>query len=548
MDKQSIKNKNLLKYLAKEASLGLKCDITGICTYGAELIAKKFIENNFSDFIVVEGYIKVPGWTGRTSHSWVILSDNTIIDPAFEQFPKGTKRLDSIFKKYTSKEYMRIIKENKNPVNDIQKYINAITNPLKEFFMNIYEATPAPTPPKKDSKDSAPSDDKSTENVPGADSGSPFDASPDGGGNPFDESPGGSVGGGLGGDMGGEPGSSSDTGKDEKTKISNYSEKLKSSKIIKFQKMEKEPGYKFESNDEFYTKNYVGKTSVGSILLPIPDMQDVNDKNIERNKEFIKKYIIPKIDKVSKMGLSQRKRIVLIGNKGMPYVHKKYAKDESGIIAKHLNDTYKNGYTIFDTWCPQEYYSFISNDALWQQIKERTSAENIEIKASVYLYLLTTLSGRLFANKLKTEKVMDTIKKWGLYENDVNTLNTQGLNKISAIVYPELYNSPETLTSFIIKMYLQLLRVNMIKKIIKYENEGKVVIVLADINTAWSLKPSFDKIDELKKGETPAEKNPDAENAPQGISKEPASEKTAEEPPTEVPEVPSKKTAPGGKK
>jgi hypothetical protein len=126
-------NKNSLNYLAKESVSNLKCDISGVCQYGAELIAERFLKSGFSDFYIVEGYVNVPGWTGRTNHAWVELYDSSIIDPTFTQFPKGTTRLDSIYKKHNPKKYLQESK-NKIVANGIRKYSYPITETLKEFI------------------------------------------------------------------------------------------------------------------------------------------------------------------------------------------------------------------------------------------------------------------------------------------------------------------------------------------------------------------------------------------------------------------------------
>ena len=64
------KNQNihLINYLAKEAVNKLQCNISGICSYSAELITERLLKEKLSDFYVIEGYVRVPGWTVRTTH------------------------------------------------------------------------------------------------------------------------------------------------------------------------------------------------------------------------------------------------------------------------------------------------------------------------------------------------------------------------------------------------------------------------------------------------------------------------------------------------
>jgi hypothetical protein len=526
--KKAINNKNILHFLAKEAVNNLHCDISGICSYSAELISLRLLKEGFSDFLAVEGYVRVPGWTGRTTHSWIELLDGSILDPSFEQFPEGTVRLETFQKKYKPQQYLNEV-VNKHLVPDgINRYANSITDGVRKYLGFVLEAAP----PKKDSSKKDSSKDEPAGDT-GGEAGAPDVPPTEVPGEPFKPASGGGAGA-PGGDvfgkeepmddMGGGAGEVPPEGGDEKSKISNYSEKLKSAKVIKYQKLQPEPGYKFEPDDNFYKSNYVGTTKNGSILLAVPT---VDGKDKERALNFIKKLVLPKIEPVIKNALSQQKRVVLMGDSGMPYIKGKYAPNEQGMIAKYLNEKYKGGYVIFDTWAPQEYFAFTSNDELWQEVKTRTDAKNLEIKSALYLYLLTTIHGRKFANKLKTENVLKTIESWGLSNEDVQQFTVQGLAKIAGIVYPELTGNPETLASFIIKIYLHLLRVNMMQKVLKYEKEGKLVIVLSDEHTAWALKPSFDKMEEFKKEQKPpAEKEP----APEKLPKEVPSKETPPEP------------------
>ena len=89
----------------------------------------------------------------------------------------------------------------------------------------------------------------------------------------------------------------------------------------------------------------------------------------------------------------------------------------------YLNEKYGSKYVIYDTWIPTDYYAFVSNDETWEDVKERTQVREVEMKAALYLYLLTTISGRKFANKLKTKNVLKILESWGITEDVVSIFN-----------------------------------------------------------------------------------------------------------------------------
>ena len=56
--KKAINNKNILHFLAKEAVNNLHCDISGICSYSAELISLRLLKEGFSGSIWAKiGYL-----------------------------------------------------------------------------------------------------------------------------------------------------------------------------------------------------------------------------------------------------------------------------------------------------------------------------------------------------------------------------------------------------------------------------------------------------------------------------------------------------------
>ncbi len=285
---------------------------------------------------------------------------------------------------------------------------------------------------------------------------------------------------------------SNDNSKEDELSIIHFNNKLKSSKKINKQKMSPEPGFKFGGENDFYNDNYVAQDSKGSLLIAIPSINNNNDIDLE----FIKNVVLPKIIKVAYEAMKSGREVVMLGDYGLPYYNGKYSESASGFIAKILNDKFK-GTIKFDTWNPQDYYAFTSNTQVWKELKARTQAENAEMKAALYLFLLATYREEDVVNKLKTDDVNKILNGWGFTDNNLNMQIDK--EKILRIVFPDKYNNPETLASYIIKMYLQLLRVNMLKKVIQYERENKIVIVLADANTSWSLNKSFKNLQKIQR-------------------------------------------------
>ena len=407
------------------------------------------------------------------------------------------------------------------------------------------EPEPAPEPKETPEPTDVP-EPKGAENVPepkGAedasepegDMGEPTDAEAPGDEPPM---PGG---GGEGGDIfGDDPADGEDAPADEESpenSIVQFNDKLKQSKIIAQQKTEVEPGFDFSNDNEFYRENYIALTNNGSVLIGVPNAIQNN-----ADKDFIKKSILPKIIKVAYEAIKNGKDVVLLGDYGLPYYNGKYSNSTSGIIAKVLNDKFKNT-ILFDTWNPQDYYGFVSNTNVWKELKQRTEADNMKIKSALYLFLLATNRDKKVLKKLKTNKVLEVLSKWGLSQNNIEIETHE--DEIYRVIFPDRYSSPETEASHIIKTYLQLLRVDMLKKVIQYEKEGKTVIVPTDINTSWVLNNSFkdlDKLQQFKKekveepeepAEEPGAEKPEKE-APEDKTKEPAEEpEKPEETPTE---------------
>lgn len=363
-----------------------------------------------------------------------------------------------------------------------------------------------PPPKEDDSKgspapDDAPEPTDSGEDV-GADAGGEdlFGDEPGGGGGGLDDGP---------DDMGGPEGDAEggpDAGGEELS-IVQFNNKLKSSKKIDKQKTSPEPGFEFGGENDFYNDNYVAQDSKGSLLIAVPNVGGGGNTDLD----FIKRVALPKIIRVVYEAMKSGREVVMLGDYGLPYYNGKYSESVSGFIAKVLNEKFK-GRVKFDTWNPQDYYAFTSNTGVWKEVKARTEAENAEMKAALYLFLLATDRTEDEVRKLKTDDVNEVLSQWGFTDTDPN----MQVNKedILRVIFPDKYNNPESEASYIIKTYLQLLRVNMLKKVIQYEKDNKVVIIPTDANTSWSLNNSFKELDNIqqsKKAQVPKEEpNPEA--------------------------------------
>jgi len=324
-------------------------------------------------------------------------------------------------------------------------------------------------------------------------------------------------------EMPGESGAGGEEGNDKELSIVKYNEKLKSSKLIDKQKTQSEPGFKFNGDSKFYEENYVAQDPKGSLLIAVP-----NTVEYSVDKGFIDQIALPKIIKIAYNAIKSGRDVVLLGDYGLPYYNGKYSDNISGIIAKVLREKFKN-FIKFDTWNPQDYYSFVSNTSVWKELKSRTEAHNAELKAALYLFLLATNRDSETVKKLKSKNVDSVLLKWGFPDTDLNMQTDK--EEINRIVFPDSFGNPETLASYIIKTYLQLLRVNLLKKVIQYEKEDMVCIIPTDANTSWVLNNSFRELDSIQKSKA-AEAQKAAKDA-----KDAKSEKTPKTKPEAKPEA-----------
>lgn len=97
----------------------------GSCMLAAEIITKKLLGENISDFKIIEGYISFPGAEWEDQHTWIETKDGKIIDPTSSQWGhKNIIYLKHNRKSYTPKQYLSLC--NKFPV-PTEKYFKKYT-------------------------------------------------------------------------------------------------------------------------------------------------------------------------------------------------------------------------------------------------------------------------------------------------------------------------------------------------------------------------------------------------------------------------------------
>lgn len=301
--------------------------------------------------------------------------------------------------------------------------------------------------------------------------GNPFgDSAPDAGGgdmggdtggNPFGDGGGGDMG--AGGDMGGEAGSEdgSEPSEDEKKKILYYNNKLKTIKNVIDQRNVEEPGMDFQHYNEFIKKNYISMTKKGSLMLP-------GSNDIKQSRLFIDKVIIPYLTKYVENYTKNNKKFTVLTNLDDNLF--KYINQKSNLNLKYTN--WSNEYT----------------DSIYKDVKEKTGSDESSIKAAMYVFNVTN------GKKLKRDggEIDDILTKWEIGP----TATKEDMFKI---IYPEQYNQVQNEVSFIIKVYLSVLRKEFIKQLLKNEMSGIRTIAIVDKYTAWMLNGTFKNANKLIK-------------------------------------------------
>jgi hypothetical protein len=270
--------------------------------------------------------------------------------------------------------------------------------------------------------------------------------------------------------------------------IALFSEKTNLIKKIKFQRIDAEPDFDFSQDGKFFYENYVGVSENGSLIIATPKFQSVEDY---QDSDFFKNSVLYRIYKCAKNASENGKKIVFMGDYGLPVYETNFQNSEQGIIAKFLLDKFGNKVS-FDTWIPQEYSSFMAKTSIWNQLKSETESGGSQIKAAVYLYLILWHGNNKLTDKLCDDKVKQVIAEWGI-KDYITTDIDYGDNKniILKFLYPELDRKPDNEASYIIKMYYHLLLKDLIISILKYERSNKIVIAATSKDVAWALVPSI---------------------------------------------------------
>lgn len=270
--------------------------------------------------------------------------------------------------------------------------------------------------------------------------------------------------------------------------ITLYSEKSSLIKKIKFQRVDVEPDFDFSVDGRFFVENYVGLSENGSMIIATPKFQSIEDY---QDSDFFKNSVLFRIYKCAQNAIDNGKKVVFMGDYGLPVFGEDFQNSEQGIISKFLLDKFGNKVS-FDTWIPQEYSSFMSKTSLWNQLKKETGLGGSSIKAAVYLYLVLWHGNSKLTDRLCDDRVKQILPTWGIQDYVASDI-MYGDNKkiLLKFLYPELDRKPDNEASYIIKMYYHLLLKELIISALKYEKSGKVIIVATSKDVAWALVPSF---------------------------------------------------------
>lgn len=294
--------------------------------------------------------------------------------------------------------------------------------------------------------------------------GNPFgDAAPDASGGDMGDDAGGNPFGDAGGDMGGDTGGeeSGEPSEDEKKKILYYNDKLKTIKNVIDQRNVEEPGMDFQHYNEFIKKNYISMTKKGSLMLP-------GSNDIKQSRLFIDKVIIPYLTKYVDNYTKNNKKFTVLTNLDDSLF--KYINQKTNLNLKYTN--WSNEYT----------------DTIYKDVKEKTGSDESSIKAAMYVFNVTN------GKKLKRDggEIDDILTKWEIGP----TATKEDMFKM---IYPEQYNQVQNEVSFIIKVYLSVLRKEFIKQLLKNEMGETRTIAIVDKYTAWMLNGTFKNANKLIK-------------------------------------------------
>ncbi len=314
--------------------------------------------------------------------------------------------------------------------------------------------------------------------------------------------------GGMGGSMdmgmgGGMPGMDQGQQQQQNTSILKYNQQLNVIDNIKFQRKEKEPGMDFKHFNEYIKDNYFAKTDGGSSVFPIPEKG-------KETKNFIEKVAAPYTLKTVNNALNKDKKVVFLSPEKLAYSNGKYSKDIYGYLAHEINSEFKDKVS-FDVWNSADTDKFFSDKKFWSELENRSGSNKQQIRAALYLYFKYSGKDVSVASKLGGESTIKTLKKWGVYEKMMSG------DEIKKTLYPEAYDQPQTQASMILKSYKYLSQLEFLKKIIKYEKLGYVVVAPTTKDIAWKLNETVKNLDKLKKLKSKQQGQQDQQMQPPGM-------------------------------
>jgi hypothetical protein len=96
--------------ICMEAAALLHCEKGGVCPFFAEMATKKLLENNISNFLVVEGWVKGKNERFWRQHTWIEVEGQKI-DPTFTQFSHLGKAnyINRVKRRYNPQEYLELV-------------------------------------------------------------------------------------------------------------------------------------------------------------------------------------------------------------------------------------------------------------------------------------------------------------------------------------------------------------------------------------------------------------------------------------------------------
>lgn len=260
---------------------------------------------------------------------------------------------------------------------------------------------------------------------------------------------------------------------DSKNNIFSFDKKTQNIKLIKYQKTDESPDLDFiiKQSFEYYKNNY--STSLNDVLMVgLPDLS--NSELIA----FFKTNIYPMTIKFCDDSIKNNKKLVYLGENGVPYINGSFSKDEQGVVAKILYSKYKDTIT-FDTY--QD-----TSEQIIDLLVKRTGSDINVVTAAIYCYLYIKKCSVDVINKFKTPQTEEILKN-----NSVNLVDYMSMYNF---IFPESLSKSQTEISYIVKEYSHLLMVNLLKMIYDYNKRGFSVVAMPNVSVAYKIQDSVKNI------------------------------------------------------